>query len=235
MAGFFICGTDTDVGKTVATVLVGQALIDDGLPIDFYKPVQSGAQLIDQQLVAPDVELYKKVLAEGDKKRYTYLFKKSSSPHFAASFESKSIDVSELVKQLNLRSSGASYLLAEGAGGLYVPLTNDGVFLIDLIKESGLPAIIVARTGVGTINHTMLTVEVLRNRGIQIKGIIFSSTKKIDKEIEVDNIGMIEKLTKLPIIGTIPYIENIESKLGDKVFRSTIVNGWKIDKLKEGS
>ena len=77
MAGFFICGTDTDVGKTVATVLLGQALIDNGLAVDFYKPVQSGGQFIDGQLVAPDVELYKIALAE-EEKRYTYLFKNQS-------------------------------------------------------------------------------------------------------------------------------------------------------------
>ena len=232
MAGFFICGTDTDVGKTMATVLLGQALINNGLAVDFYKPVQSGGQFIDGQLVAPDVEWYKTVLAE-EEKRYTYLFKKPSSPHYAASIEGKSIDVSELVRQLKRRSFGSKYLLAEGAGGLYVPLNNDGSCVIDLLQASGLPTIIVARTGVGTINHTVLTVAALRSRGILIAGIIFSSTEKIEKEIEVDNIEMVKKLTNLPIIGTIPYTENFEEKLRDQRFRSSIVSTWKIKNLKE--
>jgi len=178
--------------------------------------------------------LYKKVLAGDGEERYTYLFKKPVSPHLAASCEGKSIDVSELVKQLRLRSSGSNYLLAEGAGGLYVPLNNKGSCVIDIIAGSELPAIIVARTGVGTINHTTLTAEVLRNRGIPIGGIIFSSTDKIEKEIEEDNIKMVEKLTHLPVIGWIPYTECIENRLEDKNFRSSIVKAWKIDKLREG-
>ena len=232
MAGFFICGTDTDVGKTVATVLLGQALIDNGLAVDFYKPVQSGGQFIDGQLVAPDVELYKIALAE-EEKRYTYLFKKPSSPHYAALFEGKSIDVSELVRQVKRRASSTKYLLAEGAGGLYVPLNNEGSCVIDLVQASGLSTIIVARTGVGTINHTLLTVEALRNRGILIEGIIFSSTEKIEKEIEEDNIEMVKKLTNLSVIGTINYTKNLEVKLRDQRFRSSIVSTWKIENLKE--
>ncbi|MDS9472840.1 dethiobiotin synthase [Sporosarcina pasteurii] len=234
MAGFFICGTDTDVGKTVATVLLGQALIDNGLTIDFYKPVQSGGESIDGQLIAPDVERYKAVLETETEKRYTYLFEKPSSPHYAAAIEGKSIDVVELERQLKRRASSTKHLLVEGAGGLYVPLNNEGYCVLDLIQAGQLPAVIVARTGVGTINHTILTIEALRSRGITIAGIVFSNTNNDEKAIKEDNIKMIKKLTNLPIIGTIPFTEHMEEKLLDQSFRSSIVSKWNIESLKEG-
>ncbi|AOV06199.1 dethiobiotin synthase [Sporosarcina ureilytica] len=234
MAGFFICGTDTDAGKTVTTVLLGQALIDNGITIDFFKPVQSGGEYIDGQLIAPDVEQYKAVLAQEGEKRYTYLFKKPSSPHYAAAIEGKSIDVGELERQLKRRASSPKHLLVEGAGGLYVPLNNEGYCVLDLMQAGELPAIIVARTGVGTINHTILTVEALRNRDISIAGIVFSNTNNDEKAIEEDNIRMIKKITCLPVIGTIPYIENIEDNLLNQQFRSSIVRTWDVENLKVG-
>lgn len=232
MSGLFICGTDTDAGKTVATVLLGQALLDVGVSVDFYKPVQSGGQWVNGKLVAPDVEWYKAVLPTKEK-RYTYLFETPSSPHYAAAIEGTSIDINKLTDYLKRTSSNIDCLLAEGAGGLYVPLDDQGICMIDLIENSDYPAIVVARTGVGTINHTLLTVEALRNRHIPIGGLIFSNTEPVNEEIEADNIAMITKLTNLPTIGTIPYIENLEEKLHHQHFRTSIVQTWKIEHLKE--
>lgn len=232
MRGLFICGTDTDAGKTVATVLLGRALLDAGIAIDFYKPVQSGGQWVDGKLIAPDVELYKTVLPTTET-RYSYLFETPSSPHYAAALEETAIDSETLTTYLTSPPPGIDLLLAEGAGGLYVPLDAQGTCIIDLIEKSYYPAIIVARTGVGTINHTLLTVEALRNRGIPIEGLIFSNTTPVNEDIVADNLAMISKLTNLPTIGTIPYIENIEEKLHDQNVRTSIVHTWKIEHLKE--
>ncbi|WP_312886293.1 dethiobiotin synthase [Bacillus sp. NTK034] len=207
-------GTDTDAGKTTAAALLLAYLTKKGIQAAAYKPVQSGAEIIHDELSAPDVEFYKlanpKLAAST-----TYLLKKPCSPHLAAREEEIEIEVNKIIEHYQRLSRDNEFVLIEGAGGVMVPLRDDGYNMLDLMKELSAPVVIVARTGVGTINHTVLTAERLKQEGINVIGIIMNQMTIEDTKVEQDNIRMIELMTKLPVLGTIPYIENPISAFAD--------------------
>ncbi|MBM7649561.1 dethiobiotin synthetase [Bacillus ectoiniformans] len=233
MQGLFMTGTDTDAGKTIATVLLTHCFMEHGVNIFPFKPVQSGAEERDGQWVAPDVEQYKVLPGLQNERMFSCLYKKASSPHLAAEKEGAKIEVDLLKTDIQEQLKPNRLLLTEGAGGLFVPLNRQGYCIVDLIEELKFPVVIAAKASLGTINHTMLTVEALKKRKVTIAGIILSSTVLEDPEIEADNRLMIEKLSGVPVIGTIPYIENIEEQLADAAFRTKLTAKWNIEKIKE--
>ncbi|CAM3550043.1 dethiobiotin synthase [Cytobacillus oceanisediminis] len=207
--GLFITGTDTDVGKTVASTLLTGYLKQKGVKIASYKPVQSGADTLHGKLAAPDVEFYKLANPElNDKEAYTYLFKKACSPHLAAREEGIRIEQEKIIDHYKQLEAKSDLVLIEGAGGVIVPLTDAGYSMLDLMKELAVPAVVVARTGVGTINHTVLTVDKLKQEGVPVAGVVMNRLHIGDPAVELDNQWMIEKLTKVPVIGVIPYMDN---------------------------
>jgi dethiobiotin synthetase len=189
-------------------------LTKKGIQAAAYKPVQSGAEIIHDELHAPDVEFYKMANPEIAAST-TYLLKKPCSPHLAAREEEIEIEINKIIEDYHRLSREHEFVLIEGAGGVFVPLRDDGYSMLDLMKELSAPAVIVARTGVGTINHTVLTAEKLKQEGIHVIGIIMNQITKEDTKVEQDNIRMIELMTKLPVLGMIPYLENPISAFGD--------------------
>jgi dethiobiotin synthase len=156
-SGVFVTGTDTDIGKTVASACLVQAL-----DADYWKPVQSGlSDGRDRDTIAELTGL-----AESRIHPSTYELQAPLSPHEAARLEGVSLDMN----QFNLPATDNN-LVVEGAGGVLVPI-NDDAMMINLIDQLGLPAVVVARSGLGTINHTLLTLEALRTRDIEILGVI---------------------------------------------------------------
>ena len=198
MKGVIICGTDTDIGKTAISALLVQ-----GLNATYWKPIQSG--IID----GGDSSQVKKILNLSEKRLVpeAYIFKAAVSPHWAAELEGVSIDLNNL-SMPNIEE----FLIIETAGGLLVPLTRK-ILQIDLIKKWQLPVILVAKTGLGTLNHTLLSVEALRNRSIPILGLILNGPN------HKDNPKTLEDLTKLPLIANIPQFP--------KLNRENLANTWK--------
>ena len=185
---FIICGTDTDIGKTlISTFLVR------GLNSFYWKPIQSGIGTeTDSEFVYRLSRVNKnKILKEA------YKFTEPVSPHWAAEIDKNLIQK----KFLNLPEV-SSNLIVETAGGLMVPLTRD--FLqIDQIKIWELPVIIVCRSSLGTLNHTLLSIEALRKRNIKILGLIINGKKHLD------NPKTLREFSGIPIIAEFPYLENI--------------------------
>jgi dethiobiotin synthetase len=213
MAGYFITGTDTDVGKTVVTSLLLSYLKNTGGNVFPYKPIQSGAILEDGKLQAPDVQMYQRVLPQlHTEKACTYLLKKASSPHLAAREENVTFDIDGILKNTANLEAHHDLVLVEGAGGVVVPIQDD-YCMIDLMKDLKLPVILVGRAGLGTINHTVLSVMALKSAYIPIEGIILNATQTRDETIEKDNIEVIEQLTGIPVLGIIPRLENLDEAL----------------------
>ena len=185
---FIICGTDTDVGKTLIS-----SFFVRGLNCFYWKPIQSGIQgETDSEYVQRVSQISpKKILKEA------YVFNEPVSPHWAAE-----IDNVKLIKSnLNLPNIEKN-LLVETAGGLMVPLTRD--FLqIDQIKIWNLPVILVCRSSLGTLNHTLLSIEALKKRKINILGLIINGTKHLD------NPQTLKLFSGLPIIAEFPLIKNL--------------------------
>ena len=184
---FIVCGTDTDVGKTLIS-----AFLVRGLNSFYWKPIQSGST--DET----DSEYVQRISQTNPKKiiKEAYIFSKPVSPHWAAEIDQKIIEESSL----NLPNLDES-LVIETAGGLMVPITRD--FLqIDQIKIWNLPVILVCRSSLGTLNHTLLSIEALRKRDIKILGLIINGKKHID------NPKTLKSFSELPIIAEFPFIQN---------------------------
>ncbi|HVI06142.1 MAG TPA: dethiobiotin synthase [Sphingomicrobium sp.] len=178
----FVAGTDTDVGKTVfAAALAG------ALNATYWKPVQAGnLERTDSDTVRALSGLpAARILVEG------YQLTKPCSPHQAAELDGVSIDVD------GLRPPAADPLVVEGAGGLMVPVTRD-TLIIDLIAQWQLPAVLVARTSLGTINHSLLSVQALRSKSIPLIGIAFVGESRPDSEEIICALGGTKRLGRLP-------------------------------------
>ena len=179
-----VTGTDTDIGKTVfAAGLAG------ALGATYWKPIQSGldggsdAERVTALSGAP-------VLPEA------YRLNTPCSPHLAAEIDGVTIDPSLLVPP------DVDPLVIEGAGGVLVPVTRELLYA-DLFARWGLPVVLVARTSLGTINHSLLSIEALRARGVPILGVAFVGEANEDSEATIAAIGGVRRLGRLPMLGTL--------------------------------
>ena len=181
-----ICGTDTDVGKTVVSSLVVQ-----GLGATYWKPVQSGLEgggdsgRLQALLQLPAERL----LPEA------YRLQTPVSPHWAAELEGITIDPARLALP-----AVAGALVVETAGGLLVPLRRDWLQL-DQLAAWGLPVLLVARSGLGTLNHTLLSVEALRQRSIPLLGLVLNGP------LHPDNPTTLAALAQAPVLAQLPPLE----------------------------
>jgi len=211
MDNLFIVGTDTGVGKTVLSLALMQYLYARNRKPCYLKPAQTGCRDpydtdSDAQLVYRYVnELKGKDCADA----VIYCFKEPKAPYFAARNEQKSIDPDFLLQEIKRRGEGCFPLVIEAAGGLMVPLTEN-MMMIDLVAKTGVPPVIAARAGLGTINHTLLTVEALKHRGIEPLGIIMIDAEKpqTDSRMIEENREVITKASGVPVAGVIPRIVN---------------------------
>ncbi|MGL4254391.1 MAG: dethiobiotin synthase [Fusobacteriaceae bacterium] len=187
---FFITGTGTDIGKTYVSALFYKAL--KNMEVGYYKPIQSGGE----KGKSPDVETVCSLAQiPYDEKMSTYVLKPSLSPHISAEIEKIELDFQLILQNIEKRKELHSYSIIEGAGGLCVPLNRDGYLYSNLIKESGLPVILVTSTEVGTINYTLLTLKYLEEMKIPVLGVVFNRFQK--NFYEKDNIETILSLGKI--------------------------------------
>lgn len=184
-ATFVIAGTDTGIGKTVFAA--GLTNLLDGT---YWKPVQAGLEAeTDSQVVARLSELPpERTLSEG------YRLSQPLSPHRAAELEGVAIDPEGLVLPEVARP-----LIVEGAGGLMAPLTRETLF-IDVFARWRAPVVLCARTALGTINHTLLSIEALRRRDVPLAGVAFIGEAMPDTERTIAEIGRVRVLGRLPFL-----------------------------------
>jgi len=214
--GVFIVGTDTDVGKTVVTSSIMHVLRSNGYNATYFKAAVSGAFEVGNKIIPGDAMIVREVsnLEESFENITPYVYKAEVSPHLAAKLENKPIQIEVIREKYEYLKIKYDYIIAEGSGGIVCPLIDDerGVYTLEnLIVDLNMSIIIVARAGVGTINHTVLTVKYIQAIGINIKGIIINNY--IDNLVCNDNIQLIKKLTKVPIIGKLKHIENLKENM----------------------
>jgi dethiobiotin synthetase len=200
----FITGISTDVGKTIAS-----AIITEALEADYWKPVQAGdLDNSDSHKIQNYISNEKSVIHEN-----SYKLNTPASPHLAAKLDGITIDLKNIIEPKT-----KNHLVVEGAGGVLVPL-NSSDFVIDLV-QSDYKIIIVSRHYLGSINHTLLTIEAIKNRGFTIGGIIFNGNENIATE------SLILNYSKLKFIGRIndePYFDkNVIAEYAD-LFREKLL------------
>ena len=183
LEGFFVTGTDTNVGKTVVSAwLVGK------LNACYWKPVQAGTRpetdsAIVRRLAGVPAE---RILPEA------YVLPEPIAPHEAARRSGITIDMAKLVPPACGRP-----LVVEGAGGLMVPLTDDA-YVIDLATELHLPVVLVSRSTLGTINHTLLSLEAIRRRGLPLAGVVINGPETPHNRAAIERYGQVEVIAEIP-------------------------------------
>lgn len=183
MQGFFVTGTDTDVGKTLVS-----AWLMTHLDAAYWKPVQAGVEPeTDSMTVRRLAEVpAERILPEA------YVLPEAMAPHEAARRAGLIIDMTKLSPPATDR-----LLLAEGAGGLLVPL-NETAYVIDLAEQLELPILLVARSTLGTINHTLLSIEALRRRGLPLAGVVMNGPETPHNRAAIERYGGVNVIAEIP-------------------------------------
>jgi dethiobiotin synthetase len=223
--GVFITGTGTGVGKTVAAAAVLAALRSAGIDAVPMKPVQTGGLQRGGALESPDLEfcLGMAGLQAADNEADAmapYLFEPACSPHLAALRTGRKISFDRIAEAFDALSNAHQCVVVEGAGGLLVPISEDSTML-DLMARLRLPAIIVASPGLGTINHTLLSLREIGRAGLPVLGVIFCETEESPwGEIEEDNWKTIERMGKTRVLGRVPFMAGLtEGRVSPEEFR----------------
>ncbi len=199
LKGLFITGTDTGIGKTVVA-----ASLVTGLNGTYWKPVQTGIEL------GTDTDEVKKLtlLSDDHFLKESYRLKYPLSPHLSAQKTGIYIELNKIVPPTSVKYSP---LIVEGAGGILVPLNNKE-FMLDLIKKINFPVILVSSSKLGTINHTLLSLYVLKDKGIEVLGVVLNGEKN------QGNKEAIEKFGKVKVLAQIEPVKRLSPEVIKKYF-----------------
>jgi dethiobiotin synthetase len=200
--GLFVTGTDTAVGKTVLTAGIAVALQARGHAIGVVKPIQSGALATDPEGDAMLLKHWTGV-SEPAEEIAPYAFAAPLAPLVAAELEGRMVDLDEAVECVRTVAARYEAVIVEGAGGLLVPVGDDWT-IADLALALGLPLLVVARAGLGTVNHTALTVLAARRLGLEPAGVLLNGA---EDESTGTNARLIARLAGVAVLGKTPLLE----------------------------
>ena len=197
MRGVFVTGTDTEVGKSVVAASICAALAARGEPVAAFKPAVTGLDEEPGEL-GRDHELLASVASAGQNPEEVapYRFGPPVSPHLASELAGVAIEPAELVAA----ARDHELVVCEGVGGLLVPITS-GYLVRDLAVDLALPVVIAARPGLGTINHTLLTVEAARAAGLRVASVVVTPWPEEPTAMERSNWESVEQLGRVPVTG----------------------------------
>lgn len=198
LRGLFVTGTGTEVGKTIVASAIAAALAERGERVAVFKPAVTGLDEPGAEL--PDHELLRASACSAQAREDVapYRFGPPVSPHLAAEQAGVRIEPGLLAARARRACAGADVLVVEGVGGLLVPLTPD--YLVrDLARELGLPLIVVALPGLGTINHSLMTIESARSAGLEVRGVVLTPWPPEPAAIERSNRDTIAALSGVPV------------------------------------
>jgi dethiobiotin synthetase len=196
--GLFVTGTDTEIGKSVIASALTAALAQGGIAVGAYKPVVTGLDDVPEDGKPHDHELLAACAGMRPEDVAPYRFGPAVSPHLAAEQAGTVIDPDTLVAVARATGEGRT-LIAEGVGGLLVPLTPEGYLVRDLVVALDLRVVVVARPGLGTINHTMLTVESARAAGLDVRAVVITPWPDAPTAMQVSNRETIARLAAVEV------------------------------------
>ncbi len=207
LRGVFITGTDTGVGKTYVAAGIAAELKSRGVNVGVMKPAETGCRVRAGRLVPSDALRLMEAAGVHDALSLVnpYRFRNPAAPLVAAELERKKIEEDKILSAYYTLSRSHDFMILEGAGGIMVPLSQKYLYL-DFAAALGLPVVIVARPGLGTINHTLLTVSVLKERGLTVSGIVINYTDiRTSGPAEKTSPAVIEKFSGVRILGVVPH------------------------------
>jgi dethiobiotin synthetase len=198
--GLFVTGTDTGVGKTVVAAAICAALRERGISVAAWKPVVTGTE----EPGPTDHERLGAAAGQDPTTVTPHTFAPPVSPHLATELAGTRLEPAELVASARAAAEGAEELVVEGVGGLLVPLTP-GYLVRDLARDLGLPLVVAARPGLGTINHTLLTLEAARAVGLDVDRVVLTPWPDEPSEMERSNRDTIARLGNVEV-ETLPFV-----------------------------
>ncbi len=210
---FFVTGTDTGVGKTVLSLLMMQFFYDKGYCPFYLKPFQTGCRDphdtdSDARFVYENIDALK---GKDPAESVLYCFRRPRAPYFAARAEGAEadIDLEKVRNYVDEKARSFNPLILEGAGGLFVPVDSH-TLMIDLIRLTASRPIVVARAGLGTINHTLLSLEALERKGMHPCGLFFvdAGDRAVPDDMIRENIDAVEKISGIKVTGVIEKIRD---------------------------
>jgi dethiobiotin synthetase len=197
MRGLFVTATDTGVGKTVLSAALLAAMVAAGEEVRAHKPVVTGLEE-PPGAWPPDHELLASVANMAPEEVSALRFGPAVSPHLAAQLAGERIDPADLVARAQKAADEKTALIVEGVGGLLVPLTDDYT-VCDLAAELGLPVLIAARPGLGTINHTLLTLQAARATGLEVRAVVLTPWPADPSALELSNRETIARMGEIEV------------------------------------
>ena len=211
MKSLFITGTDTDVGKTVISAGLSRAISDQGIDIGVMKPFAAAELQSSSDFQSEDTEILAKAARVSDSEDLLnpQFFPIPASPYTASKTLDMNVDVETVLEKFEELKKLHDMMLVEGMGGIMTPLLEN-YFVADLIRDMNLQSIIVIRSKIGTVNHTLLTSKICKDYNLPVKGIIinnFDSEGYPVEELKRD----IEQLTKHKVLGVIPRLDSLDA------------------------
>ncbi len=206
MHGLFFTGTDTGVGKTHVVAAVARVLRRQGWMVSVSKPVATGATWVAGRWLAPDTErLIKAAGPPASAECVTpWAFPEPVAPPVAARLHGAVLTLDGLSRAVRNQARPDGVLLVEGVGGLLCPLTERET-IADLAAELRFPVVVVARRSLGTLNHTLLTLEVARGRGLNVAGVVVNETEPPDGLAAETNVAELQRRSAVPILAVVSY------------------------------
>jgi len=204
--GLFVTGTDTEVGKTVIAGGIARVLKDKGQEVGVFKPVASGCRSDRGGLVSPDAEFLAHCANSSETldQICPVRFREPLAPEVAVQRGAEPIELEIIRTYYNRLAAGKEVMIVEGIGGLLVPLSQE-LLVADLAGQMDLPLLIVANPGLGTINHTLLTIEAARARGLRVAGIVINSYVADTASVaEETNPAAIERASGVKVLAIVP-------------------------------
>jgi dethiobiotin synthetase len=229
--GLFITGTDTGVGKTLIAGAIAKILTEQNLKVGVFKPIATGCRNSREGLVSSDAEF----LAYCADCEYPLSvvnpvsFRTPAAPTVSAENERREINFEEISSAYNYICQTCQLVIVEGIGGIRVPITED-INVLDLAAELGLPIVIVSRPDLGTINHTLLTIDAIRSKNLNIAGVVINGYDASKAELaEITAPQVIAYHGNVNILAIVPFDETVDieqCRLGEVVIESLTDCNW---------
>ena len=229
--GLFITGTDTGVGKTLIAGGIAHVLRQQGLKVGVFKPIASGCR--DEGMLISDDTEFLALCADADYSLSIIspvTYKTPAAPVACAEIEGRDIDYEEIVTAYEYLCDNTDIVIVEGIGGALVPI-DEQYTVLDLAVEFNLPTVIVARPNLGTINHSLLTIQAVRNAGLPVAGLVISGYNAFEADTaEETSPDVICGFSHTSLLSIVPYDEESsveEGKLGEGVVETLSFCDWK--------
>lgn len=229
--GFFVTGTDTGVGKTVIAAALIKAVGLLGLKACGMKPIETGCIRKGDAMIPSDGMFLKGIarMDEAVSHITPCCFEHKLAPMVSAEIEGLPVNIDKIRKAFDELTKVYQSIVVEGIGGLLVPI-NKNYFVLDLARELGLPLIVVSRPDLGTINHTLLTINYALKEGLKVAGIIINYTYSSEGSMaEETNPQVIKQLSPVPLIGIFPYLH----AMSDEAFEKAVLKNLNLDIIRK--